>query len=144
MYFTSVHDCIKGRGLRKCPVDPEMVRRELAEAGNDLESAKQSFQKLNYKWAIIQGYYSMFHSFKSLLCSIGYNEKNHECVIIGVEELFTGKGKLPSNLVTKIKNAKYARETADYGCTYDKVAAQGIIADAEEVYRIIENFLTKE
>jgi uncharacterized protein (UPF0332 family) len=70
-------------------------------------------------------------------------QKNNECVIIGVGELFTGKGKLPSNLVTKIKNAKYARETADYGCTYDEVAAQGIIADAEEVFRIIENFLTK-
>ena len=105
-YFTSFHDCVQGRGLRKCRPDPAMVRRELAEAKKDLESAKQSYQESGNKWAIIQGYYSMFHAFKSVLMSAGYNEKSHDCVIMGVEELFTNKGKLPSMIITKIKNAK--------------------------------------
>ena len=50
----------------------------------------------------------MFHAGKSLLYSVGYDEKSHECVIIAVEELFTTTGKLPSSIVSNIRNAKSA------------------------------------
>ena len=133
-------DCITNRYLRKCLIDANKVRREIAEAKNDLESSKISLKESNYKWAIIQGYYSMFHACKSLLYSVGYDEKSHECVIIAVEELFTDTGKLPSSIVSNIRNAKSAREAADYGCTYGVHAAQGIIQDAEEAIRIISSY----
>jgi uncharacterized protein (UPF0332 family) len=113
------------------------VKREVVEAQNDLESSKISLKDSNYKWAIIQAYFSMFHACKSLLYSVGYEEKSHECVIIAVEELFTDTGKLPSSIVSNIRNAKSAREAADYGCTYGGDAALGIIQDAEDACRII-------
>lgn len=116
------------------------VKREIDEAKNDLESAKISLIETNYKWAIIQGYYSLFHAFKSLLYSAGYEEKSHECVIIAVEELFTDTGKLHLSIISNIRNAKSAREAADYGCTYGVNAAQGIIRDAENAYRIISEY----
>lgn len=133
-------DCINKRYLRECAIDENKVKREVAEAKNDLESAKLSLKESDYKWAIIQGYFSMFHAGKSLLYSVGYDEKSHECVIIAVEELFTATGKLPSSIVSNIRNAKSAREAADYGCTYGVNAAQGIIQDAEEAIRIISSY----
>lgn len=133
-------DCISRRDLRKCVIDANKVKREIAEAKNDLASSKTSLKESNYKWAIIQGYYSMFHACKSLLYSVGYEEKSHECVIIAVEELFTDTGRLPSSIINNIRNAKSAREAADYGCTYGVNAAQGIIQDAEDTYRIISSY----
>ena len=133
-------NCITKRYLRRCAIDENKVRREIVEAKNDLESSKISLKESNYKWAIIQAYFSMFHACKSLLYSVGYDEKSHDCVIIAVEELFTDSGKLPSSIVSNIRNAKNARQAADYGCTYGINAAQGIIQDAEDAYRIILSY----
>lgn len=133
-------NCLQTRGLRKCPIDPEMVKREREESRHDLESAKKSLEDLDHKWAIVKAYFSMFHGFKSLLLSVGYNEKSHECVIFGVEELFIDTGKLPSDLVSCMRDAKVAREAADYGRTYGEETARGTIRDAEMIYHVIDEY----
>ena len=134
-------NCLKNRGLRKCPVDRMKIEREITEAGKDLASANASFNQSDFKWAIIKAYYSMFHACKSLVFSVGYIEKSHDCVIIAVEELFIGSGKLPSKIVDHVRDAKSAREAADYGLTYGDAAAKMIIEEAEEVYRLISEYL---
>jgi uncharacterized protein (UPF0332 family) len=117
-----------------------MVKRELKEARHDLESAQKSLEDLDHKWAIIKAYFSMFHAFRSLLFSAGYTEKSHECVVIGVEELFIDTGKLPSNLITCMRDAKVAREAADYGRTYGEETARGMNRDAAMIYHVIEEY----
>jgi uncharacterized protein (UPF0332 family) len=49
--------------------------------------------------------------------ALGIMKKSHECVIFGVEELFVDTGRLPSELVSCMKEAKVAREAADYSHT---------------------------
>ncbi len=132
--------CIRSRGLRSCPVDPAKIDREMAEARNDLASAKNSLRESDHKWAIIKAYYSMFHACKSLVFSAGYCEKSHDCLIIAVQELFIASGRLPSSIVTAVRDAKSAREVADYGLTYSDEAADAIIRDATEVYRVILDY----
>ena len=134
-------NCLQNRGLRKCSVDPGKIERELTEARNDLTSAKASFEQSDYKWAIIKAYYSMFHACKSLLFREGYSEKSHDCVIVAVQELFVSTGKLPSEIVEHVREAKSAREAADYGLTYGDDAARMIIHEAEDVFRIISEYL---
>jgi uncharacterized protein (UPF0332 family) len=112
----------------------------MKEAENDLESAKVSLQGSDLKWAIVKGYFSMFHAFKSLLFSVGYDEHSHDCLIIAVEELFTNKGILPADIVIDIRNAKTARESAGYGLTYGEATAQSVVLDAEKVCRIISDY----
>ena len=85
----------------------------------------------------------MFHVFKSLLLSAGYSEKSHECLIIGVEELFIHKGILPSSIIASIRDAKNARESADYGLTYGRESADGTIQDAELIYQVVSEYLLK-
>ena len=135
------HACISSRGLRKFHAGPMNIEDEMKEAGRDLESAKRSLLEPDYKWTIIKAYYSMFHAFKSLLFSAGYNEKSHDCLIIAIEELFTDKGLLPPSIVTDIRNAKTARESADYGLTYGKDSAEGTVQDAEQILQVVSSYL---
>jgi uncharacterized protein (UPF0332 family) len=85
----------------------------------------------------------MFHACKSLLFSIGYVEKSHDCLIVAVQELFVDSGLLPVTLARTVRDAKSAREAADYGLTYSDDAARMIVQDAEEVYRIVTTYHSK-
>jgi uncharacterized protein (UPF0332 family) len=141
---TKFRNCISNRGIRKIPLNTRDIEAEMREAESDLESAKRSLGEPDYKWTIIKAYYSMFHAFKSLLFSVGYTEKSHDCLIVAVEELFTDKGLLPASLVADIRNAKTARESADYGLTYGRASAEGTVKDAEQIYQIVSSFLTRK
>jgi len=135
--------CLKSRGLRRCAVDPAKIEREITEARKDLASAQNSLLQSDYKWSIIKAYYSMFHACKSLLFSAGYVEKSHDCLIFAMQELFVDPGLLPSTLARTVRDAKSAREAADYGLTYSDDAARMIVQDAEEVYRIVAAYHSK-
>ena len=132
---------MNNRGLRKIPVNTRDIEAEMREAERDLESAKRSLGEPDYKWTIIKAYYSMFHAFKSLLFSAGYTEKSHECLIIAIEELFTDKGLLPASIIPDIRNAKIARESADYGLTYGQASAEGTVQEAEQILQVVSSYL---
>jgi hypothetical protein len=55
-------ECLERGKIVKIPIDPALVEKELREAEADLAAAEQSLLDLQEKWAIIQGYYSIFHS----------------------------------------------------------------------------------
>jgi uncharacterized protein (UPF0332 family) len=133
--------CLESRGLRRSPVDPARVARELAEARADLSAAERTLEQGDCKWAIVKAYYAIFHACRSLVYSAGYSEKSHECVIVAVQDLFVSPGALPAFVATPMREAKAAREAADYGLTYDETAAGAIIRDAEEVCRVVASYL---
>lgn len=116
-------NCRNRRLLRTCIIDRERVNKEIAEAEHDLLSAKESLRASDMKWTIVKGYFSMFHACKSLLYSVGYDEHSHDCLIIAIEELFVEKGLIPHEILSDIRNAKIARESADYGLTYGEATA---------------------
>jgi len=82
----------------------------------------------------------MFHACKSLLYSVGYDEHSHDCLIIAIEGLFVKKGLIPPETISTIRNAKIARESADYGLTYSEATAQGVISDAEHVFQSVAEY----
>ena len=57
------------RKLMKAQIGREMVLKEIEAAQTDLQEAQDSLQDDKFKWATIQGYYSMFHSARALLFS---------------------------------------------------------------------------
>lgn len=136
--------CLNNRGLRKFPINKSNIEKEIRESRNDLESAQKSLRELDYKWTIIKAYYSMFHAGKSLVMSAGYIEKTHDCLIVAVEELFIDKGILPRSMVVDFRNAKTAREAADYGLTYGKDSAEGTVQNAEQMFQFVSEYLSKQ
>jgi hypothetical protein len=55
------------RKLVKANISRRMVLKEVKGAEMDLRDARDSLEQGKFKWAIIQAYYSMFHSARALL-----------------------------------------------------------------------------
>jgi len=121
--------------LRKIVPDNVLVRKELEEAKSDLERAKKTFEE-GPKWAIVQAYYSMFHSARALLFKVGYKEKGH-MAILAVLEAEAAAGKLEQIYVDMFKAGMRAREDADYNSTYSTETAELIIESAEDFLKKI-------
>ena len=80
-------ECLERGKIVEIPVDQALVDKERREAESDLSAAERSLADRNEKWAIIQGYFSLFHSLRSLVLGKGYREKSHRCLKYAIEEL---------------------------------------------------------
>ena len=111
--------------LTRIKPDRKLILKEIEGAKSDLETAKKSLQDGNFKWAIIQGYYSIFHAARALVYSRGFREKSHYAVLVAIQELFTDE--LEISLVQGFEDAMNLRQTADYGLTFSEAGALDVI-----------------
>ena len=63
------------RKIVKTKFNRKIVLKEIKAAESDLKDAEDSLERKKFKWATIQGYYSMFHAAGVLIFSKGYREK---------------------------------------------------------------------
>ena len=125
--------CIKEGKLVKVGVQPDMVKKELDVSNSDLKSAEDSISTGNFKWAIVQAYYSMFHTAKALVLSSGYREKSHACLSIALRVLFVDSGILENKHSDHFKDCMdLLREDADYGMIYSEQSALKAVEWAAE------------
>ena len=129
-------DCLKQRKITKFERAPELAPRELTEAAADLGASETSYAEQNYKWAIIQSYYSMFHAARALIYARGYRERSHHCLLIALRSLFVTEGLLDATLLESLQLAKKLRENADYYGEFSKDAASQLIEDAKIFLKI--------
>ena len=120
-------------------IDYELIEKEIKEARYDLESAENSIKSGNYKWAIVQSYYSMFHAFRGLLFSRGYREKSHAGLKYAIKNLFVNYGVISEDIFSNFDSAMKAREMADYSYIYDKKTALNIIESTKKLIGEIES-----
>ncbi len=127
-------ECREKGKIVRIPVDPALVEKELREAESDLASAEKSLADHDAKWAIIQGYYSFFHTLRSLVMEKGYREKSHRCLKYAMEALIVDEGQLDSSVLGQFSYAMDLREGADYGCIYDAGSARTVVESARRVF----------
>jgi uncharacterized protein (UPF0332 family) len=127
----SFQECLGKRLLVRIKPDPELAEKEFITAEEDLEEAKHTKGvDKNFKWAIVQGYYSMFHAAKAILYLIGLKEKSHRCLASVLDEL-SAKGLVESMVVEQFKSCMEARENADYRHVYSEEEANRVVTAAE-------------
>jgi len=130
-------ECLERGKIVKIPVDPALVEKERQEAAADLMAAEHSLSQNQVKWAIIQGYYSLFHALRSRVFAKGYREKSHRCLRFAVEALLVDEGELGPEVLDHFSFAMDLREGADYGCIYNAESAGIVVASARTVYEMI-------
>lgn len=130
----------KGNIVQIC-IDYELIEKELKEARYDLESAENSIKSENYKWAIVQSYYSMFHAFRGLLFSRGYKEKSHSGLKFAIKTLFVNYGVISDDIYYDFDSAMKAREMADYSYIYDEKVALNMIESTKRLISEVEILL---
>jgi uncharacterized protein (UPF0332 family) len=117
--------------IEKIEPDAVLVKKELGESDYDFERACKIFEEQDYKWSIVQSYYSMFHAARAVLFKLGLKERRHVAVNIVLDDL-NKKGKLESKYIYQFKAGVSAREDADYHYIYSEESASEIINIAEE------------
>ncbi len=117
------------RKLIKARISREMTQKEMDAGKADLADAKDSFEQGKYKWATIQGYYSLFHSSRALLYRRGLREKSHHALLLAIRELYSGI--IEPSLIETLEEAMNLRQEADYGLTFSQDGARETIKGAE-------------
>jgi len=126
-------ECLAKGKIKKFSSAKKLAVKELKSSADDLDTALKSFKNGNFKWATIQGYYSMFHSARALIYSKGYRERSHYCLIVALRALFVSEGLLSVSLLEAIQNAKILRENADYENEFSKESARDLLDKAREL-----------
>ncbi|MEA3463768.1 MAG: HEPN domain-containing protein [Patescibacteria group bacterium] len=128
-------DCLKKGKIKKFSRGKSLAGKELRLAKEDLNSAKKSFVDKNYRWCIIQIYYSMFYSARSLLYFQNYKEHSHYCLNQAIRELYVKEGKIDVFFIEALAEAKNLREAADYYGDYSGINAKKLL---EKVFKLLE------
>jgi uncharacterized protein (UPF0332 family) len=128
---TEIARFLSERKLVRAKIGREMVLKEVDAAQTDLQDARDSLERGKFKWATIQGYYSMFHSARALLFSRGFREKSHYVLLLAVRELFSNE--LERSLIDKFEGGMGLRQEADYGLKFSETGAMYTIDGAEEL-----------
>jgi len=124
--------CLERGRIKKFSPGKKLARKELKLAEEDLKVSLKSLSDANYKWSIVQSYYSMFHSARALLYSKNYREKSHFCLIEAIRTLFVEAGKISVSLVESLLEAKNLREAADYYGDFSETNCKKLTKKAEE------------
>lgn len=138
----NIEDALKKGLIQEVKSDGELVNKELKEAEYDLEKASKTLEEGDYKWSIIQSYYTMFHSARALLFSLRYREKTHTGILIVLEEQ-RNQGKIQSSYLDDYRAAKNARENADYHYSYSSKKAEYLLEAAREFKEEMERMINK-
>lgn len=138
----NVEDALEKGLIQRVSPDEKMVNKELKEAEYDLEKASKTLKEGDYKWSIIQSYYTMFHSARALLFSLGYREKTHTGILIVLEEQ-NNQGKMESSYLNDYSAAKNSRENADYHYSYSSKKAEYLLEAAREFKEEMKRMINK-
>jgi uncharacterized protein (UPF0332 family) len=120
------------RKLMRAQISREMILKEIEAAQADLRDAQDSLQSNKFKWATIQGYYSMFHSARALLFSKGLREKSHYALFLALRAIFSGE--VEASLIRQFEDCMGLRQEADYGLKFSETGALDAIDGAEKFF----------
>ena len=130
---------IAERKLIRTRIGRGMIEKEIEVAESDLKDARDSLERGKFKWATIQGYYSMFHGARALLYSRGFREKSHYALLIAIREIFSRE--LKPSLIDRFEDAMNLRQEADYGLKFSEAGAIETIEGAEELLNAAKELL---
>lgn len=122
---------LEDRKLTRIRKDRKLVFKEIAAAKSDMKDSKESAGRKKFKWATIQGYYSIFHSARALLFERGYREKSHYALLVAIRELYPND--IEHSLIREFEHGMYLRQEADYGLKFSEGGALDVIETAEKL-----------
>ena len=157
-----LHRCFhpkEGRpNLHKVPVNIERAKQHIDKARRNLRAMKIMFDSDLFDWAIICGYYAMYHAVLAALFNIGIRATAHYCAIAAFKEFYVRRDKVRAEYLTYIKRAKQLEQK--YANTLEKAQedrvvdqygievltnddAEWILEDAKDFVLKIEEILAK-
>ena len=126
-------------------IDPKNRKKQfdvlISRAEERLEEAKILFRKEHCNGAISRAYYSFFETAHAVLITKGISAKTHAGLITLFSLHFIKTKQIPEKFIRFFKQAKEAREEADYGLLkkFTKKETEKIIETAEEFIKLVKD-----
>jgi uncharacterized protein (UPF0332 family) len=116
----------KGKpNLRKVPVSIERAKQHIDKAHRNLRAMKIMFDNDLFDWAVICGYYAMYHSVLAALFKIGVRATVHYCAIAAFKKFYVERGKVAPEYIGYIKKAKQLEQK--YAETLERAQEERVI-----------------
>ena len=145
------HPKVGKPNLRRMSVNTERVKQHINKAHNNLRAMKIMFDNDLFDWAIICGYYAMYHAVLASLFRIGIQARAHYCAIAAFKKFYVERGKVKPEYIDYIKKAKQLEQK--YSETLEKAQENRVVEqygvetvtndDAEWIIEDAENFVLK-
>ncbi len=136
-----IEELVKKNRLKAGNYSAEMYLKEFRIGEKDLETAEKSLEDGNFKWAIIQAYYAIFHAARALLYKSGYREESHTSLKIAFKALYIETGILSKGTYNALERGMNLREMADYKETYSQSGAENLIQSVDVALKEINDKL---
>ena len=111
--------------LKKVPVNMDGAHQHIDKAHRNLRAMKMMFDNDLFDWAVICGYYAMYHAVLAALLNIGIRATAHYCAIAAFKEFFVEQGKVAPEYMAYIKKAKHLEQK--YAETLEKAQEERVI-----------------
>ena len=137
--------------LHKVPVNIVRAKQHIDKARNNLRAMKLMFDNDLFDWAIICGYYAMYHAVLASLFKIGVRATAHYCAIAAFKEFYVNRGKVKPEYISYINRARQLEQK--YAETLNKAQEDRVIEqygvevitndDAEWIIEDAKDFVLK-
>lgn len=134
-------NCIERGKIKPFSRGATLAPKEIETAKSDLQRARKTYQEADYKWAVIQIYYSMFHTARALLYIKNLREHSHYCLIAAIKTLYVETKQLPAGFIEALQEAKNLREDADYYNRWSQAGYEKLLEAAEKFLQAAESIL---
>jgi uncharacterized protein (UPF0332 family) len=122
--------CIRNGRLKPFEATTDGLIKEMTTSIDEIKRAFSFYRDGRYEDAVVQAYFSMYRSAKSLLLAGGYRDSNLYSLVAGVEKLYAEPGALDKGLLDLLKEAKDQKDLVHEGARSSKKEARRILEGA--------------
>jgi uncharacterized protein (UPF0332 family) len=125
--------CIRNGRLKPFEATEEALRKEITTALEELTKARSFYRDGRYEDTVIQAYFGMYRSAKSLLLAGGYRDTNLYSLVAGITRLYVTPGAIDPELVDLLKIAKDQKDLVYEGARCGRKDTGVILGAAERL-----------
>ncbi|MBU1700496.1 MAG: HEPN domain-containing protein [Candidatus Eisenbacteria bacterium] len=124
-------DCIKKGRLKPVEPDIDEIKKEILTAEEELTRARTCFAEKRFEDCLVQSYFAMFRSARTLIRKKGYRDTNMYSLLTGLKKLFVEPEELERHLVDVLSLAKEQKDLVYEGARCHFQDTQAILRNSE-------------
>lgn len=125
--------CIRNGRLKPFTAPEEMLVKEIQTAKDELDKARSCFRDGRFEETIVQSYFAMYRSCKSLILAASYRESNLYSLVAGITKLYVSPGAVDPELIDLLKIAKDQKDLVQEGARCGRKDTRVILSAAERL-----------
>lgn len=125
--------CIRNGRLKSFTATEEGLTKEIHTAKDELDKARSCFRDGRFEETVVQSYFAMYRSCKSLILAAGYRETNLYSLVAGIMKLYVNPGAVDPELIDLLKISKDQKDLVQEGARCGRKDTRVILSAAERL-----------